>query len=196
MFRFVIAALNELYWRLFWGKTFARHEDVDDFHTNNQVGIGFGMARSKQTLSLVWSLYSHKRAKDICALDLGCGDGAALRALQLARFPITLGIEFDAKLVQLAKLNNPRSEILQGDFTDPNFLEGFTYKSKIHFVYAFNPAPGELLCKALVTISRRNTFTLFLRNPVELETLTNHSELIAEVIKNSNNLAIIRVSAI
>jgi SAM-dependent methyltransferase len=189
-------AANELFWRLLWGNKFIRHSQVDDFQTNPNVGAGHGMARTKNTLDLVVTLRLLRGLKRMAAIDLGCGDGAALKVLTLAGFQPVLGIEFDPELTEIARRNNKHAQVVCGDFTNLQYLKEFSYEGPISLAYAFNPTSGALLSQALEILAARNKFTLILRNPVALETIKTHGNLQVTVRRTLANIAICTVESI
>lgn len=193
--KLILIILNELVWRLFWNpRYFKRHTQVDDYHSNPTIGAGYGMARTKNIFELGLQLYLHKthdRSKSI--LDLGCGDGAALRLFRLIGFENVLGVEMDAHLVQLARQNEPSAIILLADFTGPNFLKDFGVNMEINTVFAFNPAPAPALIMALRTLSDMNPYTLFLRNPIHELDILQCEDLKVKIRKSFGNLTVLEI---
>ena len=75
-------------------RNFEFHPEVGNKKTHTNIGDGFGMARSIDTLTL-WEILRRIRQSDQAALDLGCGDGTVLRLLRLTGFSPVYGVESD-----------------------------------------------------------------------------------------------------
>ena len=182
--------------RLVWAvifRDFQRHPEVLDWFTNPDVGHGYGLARWTRPLSLltVALLYGTSR-KTAAAIDLGSGDGATLRCLRLAGFTDYWGIEFDAGLAELSRINEPTATVLTTTFCSPGLAD--LLPRKIGVVVAFNPAPAEEVHSALRSLATRSgSFRFLYCNPVGLEDLVGMSGLMFRNKGRFRNIAILDV---
>ena len=69
-------------------------------------------------------------------LDIGCGDGVMMHAMLMLRPDLYIdGIELSPKLTELAKINNPESEILCGNIMGMDIRKK---KKKYDYVFSFS----------------------------------------------------------
>ena len=127
------------------------------------VGLGNGFARTTTPISTT-VLMRRSKTHDSHFVDLGCGDGIALLLAKLSGFKQICGVELDPELAALSKSNFRASCIHKGDMASPGTLQHLANVEK-PYIYAFNPAPGEVVANAIAQIiAGSETATLLLRN--------------------------------
>jgi 2-polyprenyl-3-methyl-5-hydroxy-6-metoxy-1,4-benzoquinol methylase len=74
--------------------------------------------------------------KGATMLDIGCGDGLMMHAILMLRPDLNIdGIELSPKLTELAKINNPESEILCGNIME---MDISIIPKKYDYVFSFS----------------------------------------------------------
>jgi hypothetical protein len=167
----LINRLNYHFYKyLYHPKRYIKHPLVSDATTNSTVGIGYGLARSTDPITLLYlfwryipkAMWSKSNKKSI--IDLGCGDGTVLRLLEFMKLKNLVGVEGDETLSELAKKNSSWAEIINVDFTTNNFFERvYLYDFKV--LFAFNPTSAAKLSKVIIKLVKNEPVFLILRNP-------------------------------
>jgi hypothetical protein len=182
-------------WRQIF-RNFQRHPLVSDDRTNSAIGIGNGMARtSRETITFYRLIRKLKKKYSLnTAIDLGCGDGVAVRYFELSGL-FSVGIEFDQSLSSLAQINNPQALIISGDITESQVVDKTIKSVKSNFanrkkqpkllVYAFNPIEPALLLGSLNLFASNSNYILLLKNPKCLPFLLLDKNY--KIVKESNN---------
>ena len=190
-------------WR-FHFKSFLRHPDVSDNFTNHSVGHGHGMARTSREVLTFFKILRiiHKRRKVKAGIDLGCGDGVALKYFSMAKLR-AVGIEYDQELAKLASLNNPKARVITGDLTDKYQIKKCyeaatdlepTLKDRPDLVvYAFNPMVPEIMIGVIEEMAELTGFVLFLKNPTLRVSLQETPSLKTELIYDDGNHLVLEV---
>ena len=175
----LVSIPNRILWRLLFPNSFSRHPEVHDWSTNPSVGFGLGLARTTDVVGCFHALKKYGRPvcqRQDAVLDLGSGDGVALRLMRLCGFRNVVGIEADSELAALSRINEPTALIIEGDFTLPMTIRQVS--TEVRLVFAFNPAPPEQLLHALVLLLRRlGAYRLILFNPIAKNMIQEHGDL-------------------
>ena len=173
-------------------KKFERHPQVSDLYTNINVGIGNGMGRANDPISLSFLFLRYFGLpianKDNFLLDLGCGDGTVLKIFQLLRYRKYLGVEFDPELCHLAAKNS-KAQIIQGDFTDDE-LQVQIRKFGPTKIFAFNPIDASTLYSVIENLFIRSKIIVILRNPKDTQLLTSNSRFKVKILRKKGNYLI------
>ncbi|MCH8012527.1 MAG: class I SAM-dependent methyltransferase [Candidatus Marinimicrobia bacterium] len=85
---------------------------------------------------------------DIHTLDVGCGVGLDLKIMNDHGFK-THGIDYSSKMVEYAKMNNPKSTILNSDFTSCDFDRQFHGVLLDAFIHLFPKKEVEKIFKKI-----------------------------------------------
>jgi hypothetical protein len=181
-----------------------RHPDVSDNFTNQTIGHGHGMARTSREVLTFFKIIRiiRKRRKVRVGIDLGCGDGVALKYFSMARVK-AVGIEYDRELAKLASLNNPKARVITGDLTDRYQIKK-CYEASIDLeptlkhrpdlvVYAFNPMVPEIMIGVIEEMAELTEFVLFLKNPTLRVSLQETPSLKTELIYDDGNHLVLEV---
>lgn len=174
---------------------FRRHPKVSDEFGNPAVGIGYGMARTTDNLTLAYYFLRYvglPRKNTGYILDLGSGDGWVLHLLSVLRYRNLLGIEFDSELVSLSIKNVPRAIFIEGDFTSLSVTNklGNLHK-EIRAIYIFNPAHPEDVVDFLYNIENRNEIILVMKNPKALGHIMTSTHFSIELLRYKSNYAVL-----
>jgi hypothetical protein len=162
------------------------------------------MARTSREVLTFFAIVRmiHKRSKVKVGIDLGCGDGVALKYFSMARLK-AVGLEYDQELARLALLNNPKARVITGDLTekdqikkcleaayelDPSLRDG-----RGLMVYAFNPMVPEIMIDVIKAVSEQTEFVLFLKNPTLRGKLHETQSLELETIFDDGNHLVLEV---
>ena len=181
-----IKAYNFIY------KKFERHPQVSDLYTNVNVGIGNGMGRANDPVSLGFLFLRYFGLpianKDNFLLDLGCGDGTVLRIFQLLGYRKYLGVEFDPELCHLAAKNS-KAQIIKGDFTHSE-LQTQIRKFSPTKIFAFNPINAGTLYSVIENLFVRSKIVVILRNPKDSHLLKSNSNFKVKILRKKGNYLI------
>lgn len=190
---------------MFFRSNFHRHPEVDDYRTNPNIGGGFGLARTIDPLRVVFiAFYVVLRFKkflelrslfgfrDLPIIDLGCGDGVILKVFYIFGFRKITGVEIDSKLCLLAKKNVPAALVLNMDFGGSSF-RNWCECNRQKLLFAFNPAPQDVLTKAIFSLAQKNEVILILRNPVALFDILNSKMFSSQILVEFQNIAVIEI---
>jgi len=194
----------EFYLWKFHFKSFIRHSDVSDDFTNHSIGYGHGMARtSREVLTFFEILRIIRKGRKVkVGIDLGCGDGVALKYFSMARLK-AVGIEYDQELAKLALLNNPKARVITGDLTDNKQIKkcleaAYEMESTLRdgsglVVYAFNPMVPDIMIEVIKAMSEQTEFVLFLKNPTLRRKLQETPTLNLKTIFDDGNHLVLEV---
>lgn len=176
-------------------KNFQRHPKVSDEFGNPAVGIGYGMARTTDNLSLLYYFLRFvgiPRERTGYILDLGSGDGWVLHLLSKLRYRSLLGIEFDGELVSLSNRNVPRAKIIQGDFRSLSVVKMLgSLHREICAIYIFNPAPPEDIVEFLTRIGIQSEIIVVMRNPKALGHIMSSTYFSTKLLRQKTNFAVL-----
>lgn len=120
------------------------YDDIIDLHTEE---FNFESIQYKKWLELL----SSKLAKGDTVLDLGCGNGRALKVLFEKGFRV-IGVDVSDKMLDMAKKHVPNGKFHKKDFTGLDF-EPKSFNAIISF-FAFNHIPKNDFRKVMKSCSK------------------------------------------
>jgi SAM-dependent methyltransferase len=142
-------------------RDFVSHPDTDPARTNAELGFGNGHARSND-LYLLFPILLLLRMQGIkSVIDLGSGDGYALRIFEYLNYEEIVGVELDTSLHEIALQNLSKSKLINDDFRNI----GTWYESnEIELVYIFNPAAESVVINAVEVLLKHDIKYLLCKN--------------------------------
>jgi hypothetical protein len=156
------------------------------------------MARTSREVLVFFKILKsvNKKKKIRVGIDLGCGDGVALKYFSMFGLK-SIGVEFDSELAKLASANNPNAEVILGDLTENGVIERtievvhshtHSFGSELNLlVYAFNPMVPEIMIEVIRKYVTKTDFVLFLKNPTLRKKLQEDSFFQLETLHDDGN---------